>query len=238
MNRDPQASAPRRVEAYLDAVLASLPRHLSALQLDELRRELRTHLWSRVAAYEELGQTEDDAVTEALSQFGGGKDFVKQWRREWKKPTKRITVREVWEATVPALALSAVALVLASLPVVFSYCQYHFYGPNCWLSTNYRVFGDMLWPSLLFALPVLLGGVAAKYVPKNAVVGVFAALCLDVILGSVVSSLGGWLLPEAAFFRIFVGPATLLTTLWIPVACGAAALTGWVTRRGRTRRAA
>lgn len=235
MNRepDPEHSAPHRVEAYLDAMLTSLPRRLSAFQISELRRELRTHLWERVAAYEELGQTEDDAVTEALQQFGGGKDFVKQWRREWKKPTRRLTVREVWEATVPALGLSAVMLTLASLPVVFSYCQYHFYRPNCWLNTNYRVFGDMLWPSLLFVLPVMLGGMAAKYVPKNAVIGVFAALCLDVVLGSVVSSFGGWLLPDAAFFRVFVGPATLLTTLWIPVACGAAALTGWRGRRAR-----
>lgn len=48
MNREPdphpQSSAPRRVEAYLDAVLTSLPRHLSPSERDELRRELRTHL--------------------------------------------------------------------------------------------------------------------------------------------------------------------------------------------------
>lgn len=119
MNRehDPQYPAPRRVEAYLDAMLASLPRRLrlSAFQISELRRELRTHLWERIAAYEELGQTEENAVSEALQQFGGGKDFVKQWRREWTKPTVRITLREVWEAMRLSFRPTLTGLAAASL---------------------------------------------------------------------------------------------------------------------------
>ena len=82
MEPEPLASGPRRVEAYLDQILAPLARRLSPFHREELRRELREHLWARVDAYRELGQSENEAVTEALRQFGGAEDFTRQWRRE------------------------------------------------------------------------------------------------------------------------------------------------------------
>ena len=97
MEPDPLASGPLRVEAYLDQILAPLARRLSPFYREELRRELREHLWARVDAYGELGQPEDEAVTEALRQFGGAEDFARQWRREWTKTPQRLTLREVWE---------------------------------------------------------------------------------------------------------------------------------------------
>ena len=111
MEPDLRTSTPRRVEAYLDQILAPLARRLSPFHRDELRRELREHLWARVDAYRELGQSEENAVTEALRQFGGAKDFTRQWRREWMKTPPRVTLREVWEAMRPAFRLSLTALV-------------------------------------------------------------------------------------------------------------------------------
>ena len=77
MEPEPLASAPRRVEAYLDQILAPLARRLSPFHREELRRELREHLWARVDAYRELGQSENEAVTEALRQFGGDENAVR-----------------------------------------------------------------------------------------------------------------------------------------------------------------
>ena len=116
MEPDPLASAPRRVEAYLDQILAPLARRLSPFHRAELRRELREHLWARVDAYGELGQPEDEAVTEALRQFGGADDFTRQWRREWTRAPRRVTLREVWEAARPALRPSLAGITVAFLP--------------------------------------------------------------------------------------------------------------------------
>ncbi len=77
MGPDPLASAPQRVEAYLDLILTPLSRRLSPFHREELRRELREHLWARIDAYGELGQPEGEAITEALRQFGGANDFAR-----------------------------------------------------------------------------------------------------------------------------------------------------------------
>ncbi len=232
---EPQPSAPRRVEAYLDTVLASLPRRLSAFQLDELRRELRTHLWERVAAYEEMGQTEDAAVTEALTQFGGGKDFVKQWRREWKKPTKRITAREVWEAIRLSFLPTLIGLSAASLPVAaLAWYSRVLYGSS---SSALMAVVWTIYFSAALLLPVLVGARRGARLPERAGVGITGALLLECLAASLLSKIGGWVAPASfvtEFFNLFMG----LTLVWIPVAGGAAALTGWLTRWARARRVA
>ena len=78
MEPEPLASTPQRVEAYLELILAPLAHRLSSFHQEELRRELREHLWARVDAYRELGQPEQEAITEALQQFGGAEDFLRQ----------------------------------------------------------------------------------------------------------------------------------------------------------------
>ena len=120
MEHDSSTPASRRVEAYLDVILAPLARRLSPFHREELRRELRAHLWARVEAYRELGQPEDEAVTEALCQFGGAEDFTRQWLREWTKTPSRITLHEVWEAARPTLRLSLVPLLLAPATVALA----------------------------------------------------------------------------------------------------------------------
>jgi len=232
-----QSSAPRRVEAYLDAVLASLPRRLSAFQISELRRELRTHLSERVAAYEELGQTEDDAVTEALRQFGGGKDFVKQWRREWKKPAARITLREVWEATRLALPVSLAAQILVyggwALAIYFAYSS-SLGGPFLDIvAAGFGLGGTIL-------APLALGVAHSRRTPHRAGLGMAGALSLEIIGLGALTWLAGRLLPgweqnhTVQEFEAFL----LLMFVWLPLASGAASLGGWWMRRARARRVA
>jgi len=232
-----QSSAPRRVEAYLDTVLTTLPRRLSALERDELRRELRTHLWERVAAYEELGQTEDAAVTEALRQFGGGKDFVKQWRREWTKTPRRVTLREVWEATRLTLPLSFFALVV----VHGGWMLLDYLATS---STLGRLFLDVVavavGPGGMILVPLVLGVVHSRRAPHRAALGMFGALSMEIIGLGTLNWLAGRLLPgwdQNRFvqnFEVFL----LGMFLWLPLASGAAALGGWLTRQAGARRVA
>lgn len=235
---DPLASAPRRVEAYLDQILAPLARKLSPFHREELRRELREHLWARVDAYRELGQSEEEAVTEALRQFGGGKDFLRQWRREWTQARQKSTLREVWEAARPAFCLSALALSLACLPALFVIHQMHRYGTGSWVFSNGEMFNHMSQSFLLLFLPIMLGLTAGKYIPRRAAWGVFAALSLDMGLGAALSGIGGWIPPKAQFFSNNAGLVTLLAAPWIPVACASAALSSRWLRRSKSRRLA
>src|SRR5579871_5398909 len=72
------------LEAYLQQVerrLRSLPREQRTQEIDELRR----HLESLIDARIEAGLSEQEAVTEAIRQFGEpkgiGKSLVRTWRR-------------------------------------------------------------------------------------------------------------------------------------------------------------
>ncbi len=238
---DFQSSAPRRVEAYLDAVLTSLPRRLSPFQLDELRRELRTHLWERVAAYEELGQTEDDAVTEALTQFGGGKDFVKQWRREWTKPAKRITVREVWKAMRFSFLPTLFGLAAAILPVVLVVGTVYALQGSPAEVFMFSVRTPIYWLVNVFALvgiPVSLGIRQERRLPGQAVVGLWTSLSVIGTVASFLYEIEERAAPGSPVVEISLGYLLVLTVAWLPISSGAAALTGWWTKRARARRVA
>lgn len=233
-----QSSAPCRVEAYLDAVLTSLPR-LSAFQLDELRREVREHLWSRVEAYKELGQAEDDAVTEALQQFGGGKDFMKQWKHNWAKPPPQSMLRELWVATRCALLLSIPAMLITCLgsPVWSHSISIHqFNWMPGWLLHTPVAYVTSGWGSFGFGLvllPLAVGVAVGRLVPQRASLGMLAALTLELI------STDWIMLPTRLNLGRFAEPLSeqifFCSMLWLPLACGAAAITGWMTRRAQTR---
>ncbi len=81
------------LEAYLDQVAA----HLSALPVKRRTEELREicqHLLNAVTVNRELGQSEEDAATNAVTQFGTpedlGENLVWAWRRERKLNRKSL----------------------------------------------------------------------------------------------------------------------------------------------------
>lgn len=243
MNRepDPQDSAPRRVEAYLDTMLTALPR-LSDLERETLRRELHEHLWSRIEAYKEQGQTEDAAVNEALRQFGSGRGFLWQWRREWAKTPPQSTLRELWAATRWALLLSIPALLITCLgSPVWSHSMYSYqlnWLPD-WLRLTPVAYITSGWGSFglgLVLLPLAVGVAVGRLVPQRASLGMLAALTLELV------STDWIMLPTRLNLGRFAEPLSeqifFCAMLWLPLACGAAALTGWWTRRTRARRIA
>jgi hypothetical protein len=239
MEPDPQNSAPRRVEAYLDQVLAPLTPRLSAFQRDELRRELRAHLWERVDAYRELGQSEDDAVTEALQQFGGAEDFLRQWRREWTKTASRTTFSGFWQATRLALPLSLSALLLAFLPLLLFFYQMsaNRNGPCGWLYAHQADYNHV-WLGFCLLLPIALGVVIGRCAPRSAFLGTFAALAVSALIGGLVSLTLSYLWEQELGFREMVDQITWLATFWMPIACTSAAVSGWWMRRSEARRLA
>ena len=232
MEQGPQNSAPHRVEAYLDQVLAPLARRLSPFHRDELRRELRTHLWERVGAYQELGMNEADAVTEALRQFGGAEDFLRQWQREWMKTTSRVTLPEVWQATRLALPLSVSALLLACLPVILLVCQLDFYGTGSWWYSHWQAF-NQAWYLEIALLPAGFGLLLGRFIPRQAVLGVFGALSAEVVAARLIYALTSWLWPELDLYTPWGLLTSTLVLIWMPIACASAALTGWRMRRHR-----
>ncbi len=235
MEPDPQNSAPRRVEAYLDQVLAPLTHRLSAFHQQELRRELRTHLWERVNAYQELGMTEDNAVTEALRQFGGAEDFLRQWQQEWRKTPPQDILREIGIATRCALLLSIPALLITCLssPVWLHviYQTQLAWAPK-WMQLGGFTDVTSGWASFglnLILLPLAVGAAVGRLVPHRAGLGMLTALTLEIILTDwyllpVVLNLG-WF-AERLTEQIFI-----CSILWLPLACTAAALTGWWTQK-------
>ena len=229
MEPEPLASGPRRVEAYLDQILAPLTRRLSPFHREELRRELREHLWARIEAYRELGQSEDGAVTEALRQFGGAGDFTRQWKREWAPPS--VTLREVWAATRLALPLSVAAFLLACLPQMFAVWAYSQTG---WLYDHYEAFGHF-WLCLIFLLPCVLGLTVGQRAGRCAVFGMFGALALVCLSGCLVNTVGGYLWEQIPFLSPSGGVIGLLAAVWMPFSCTMAALGN---RWSRTRRLA
>ncbi len=229
---DPLASAPRRVEAYLDQILVPLTRRLSPFHREELRRELREHLWARVDAYRELGQSEDDAVTEALCQFGGAEDFLRQWQREWMRPTQRLTLCEVWEAARPALRPSLTALL--SVPAAIALAGFFAFdsqigGPFLAALFNVYFVGTVLLP------PIVLGLAQGRRASCHPGLGMFAALSVQIVGLSALTWLAGRLLPEQSSVIQCLDALLLLAFLWLPISCTTAALGGWWARRLETR---
>lgn len=147
-----------RVEAYLDDILAPLARRLPDAERAELRRELRAHLWGRVDAYRELGQSEDEAVAGALGQFGGAEDFARQWTREWH--SLRLASRVACTAGQQALGLTFAGIAAALAPfglIEWAYEAYYNTRLGRFLDDDHQILTFGLLAFSFFLVPVLVG---------------------------------------------------------------------------------
>ncbi len=245
---DPLASAPRRVEAYLDQILAPLTRRLSPFHQDELRRELREHLWARIEAYRELDHSEDEAVTEALRQFGGAEDFLRQWRREWTKSPQKITLREVWEAARSAFRPSLSGIAGACLPFILIHVLYLNLHGSPIGALLYGARDVLFWVLVGFSfllLPALVGARQGRRTPKRAGIGMLAALTTEFLVAGLLYEVAVWTLPGGVWtsplgadVQMDSGSLFGVMATWIPVAGGAAALRGWWMQRSQALRLA
>ena len=229
----------QRIEAYLDQLLVPLARNLSDFHREELRRELRAHLWGRVEAYRELGQPEDDAVTEALRQFGGAEDFTRQWRQEWVTSERRGTCEEIYIASMSALRLSLPALAATWLAVYLLGTAVVNSLPSTYLGALLTVYDHALFGLsglLFFGASLWAGGIQGRRTPKRSGWGMFAALSAVIMVGSAASLLGTRFGLEGTMCGGFCTSMPLIAAAWLPTACLAAAVSGWWMRRGTTAR--
>ncbi|MGI4787579.1 MAG: HAAS signaling domain-containing protein [Janthinobacterium lividum] len=95
------------MHSLLEDYLSEVAAHLNALpkkrRAEELA-EMRTHLLNAATVSQELGQSEEDAVANAVQQFGTpedlGENLVWAWRRE-----DKLIKRSFWGATLCSLAV-------------------------------------------------------------------------------------------------------------------------------------
>ena len=234
MSPDPEPMASARVEAYLDQLLVPLARNLSPFHRAELRRELRTHLWGRVDAYRELDYSEEDAMTEALKQFGGAGDFARQWRQEWVISKQRSAWAEIYQASLSALRLSVPALAATWLGVYLLGRAVMNALPTAYLGSllivyDYALLG--LSGTVLFGTSLWTGSIQGRRAPKRSGWGMFAALGTVIIAGSAASLLGTEFGLEGTLCGGFYTSIPLMAAAWMPTACLAAAVSGWLTQK-------
>lgn len=160
------------LEGYLKEVAGHLAGMPAARRAEELR-EVRTHLENAVIVGREMGQTEDEAVRDALAQFGTpealGENLVWAWRRE------RIRqMRNFWGAAACAVA---VTILTAHLPLWIHTRLLPNPGRG-FLQPPFSALFWSAWAIWLTPMFLLVGGVSGLLFPKRAVAGVVAGLTL------------------------------------------------------------
>jgi hypothetical protein len=223
----PAAPDPR-IDDYLDHVYAPLVSVVPYAQRQELKAELRAHLETLGASYEELGSTPDAAVGLALRQFGDPQDLSREWAREWHRAMSPTPIEPAWRSTKRALGWFGPATLLACVMsgIVTAFCIGRLEGsaPN---------------PFVLLALingliPIAAGIAAGRRSPARPALGAFFALAALFVPMSGVSLL---LLRSSGDGLIWdllsdLGLLVCLQTLfWLPIGCAAAALGGWLRDR-------
>ena len=145
-----------QLEAYLEQVAAHLG-PMPVKQRSEELREMRAHLEAAAAAHRELGQSEEDAVRNALVQFGTpdalGQSAVAAWRRG---------VRRDWRDLASAAACTF-ALMLAT-HLIMLWCN----------TVHSSAFRAALWGGGMGAAV----SVCNRYFPRRALMGIEIGLAL------------------------------------------------------------
>ncbi len=209
------------LEDYLSEVAAYLT-PLPVKRRNEELREMRAHLENAVIVNQELGQTEEDAVQNALVQFGLpealGENVVWAWRRE-----KKLSLQSCLKAAACTVAMT---ILLGHLMPLL-----HFYSSPVVtpLHSSLLLWGEgVLWLMPMF---VLVGGVSGFLSPKRSVEGV--ALGMDAFLfyflvtGSVVAVKGAGT-PDN-FDTLLIGFSHTVVLAIISAA------SAWIGSRWRTR---
>ena len=142
---------------------------------------------------------------------------------------QQVTLREVWEATRPALRLSLI--VLLSVPATIALAGFVAFdsplgGPFLDALFNMYSVGAVILS------PLALGLVQSRRAPQRPGLGMFGALSVQIIGLSALTWLAGRLLPDQSRVVQCLDGILLLAFFWLPMACAAAAFGGrWARRR-------
>ncbi len=202
---------------HLNAPLRTMPPQERA----EVHQELRQHLDSLVAAYEELGASREQALGYALRSFGDPRRIGRRMYWEWYRSQWR-GVSDEMKAVLSMLGL----LTGLSLSLPFLTALLCFWIPyQLWHWTPDT--GNFLIAVLLLGVPAIAGRILGRARPKHAVSGAFYA---TVALTSLPLLMGLVSLPWTRDFSPF-GSIALWAGCWLASGCGAAHMSS----RGRDR---
>jgi hypothetical protein len=215
------SAAEGRIADYLDHVFAPLAKIIPFEKRRELRAEMREHLEALIAAYQELGDTSEGAVENALAQFGSAQSVSRRWREEWERTdpaastqaATRLAVRWFGAATL----LTAIFLLLSGAYINYS-------------------FGLSLFLLLGVGLPTAAGAAVGFTAPSRPAQGTFRALSLLFLPFMMVYQIWAHCqtfdrpVYAGAFFAIFqfVG--------WTITGCATAGICGWLQRLSAPKR--
>ncbi len=153
------------MHSLLENYLSEVAAHLGALPVarrNEELREMRAHLLSAVAAYQELGETEQEALESALRQFGPSSQVAGGLTHAWRRGhgSRRDTAKA---------GLFGVAVLWG----VYGLCGFlgHYLESHPDVFTTLRLHFEPVFYALIFGLPALLGGLFGGRSPQSAVKG-------------------------------------------------------------------
>jgi hypothetical protein len=221
----------QRLEKYLDEICVSLGQDLPEDKRNELRAEMRTHLDERVAAHRELGDTPEEAVSQALQQFGRSKQVGRAWRRERAATalaegfSAKQAGRIALALFVPTCLLGLFLLQLDTTIILGMMAGY--ISPQTLQIVNLLAYGTA------FLLPIPAGILTGLLARERAVRMVFRTLCclsLPMIVVNASHPFFNQGRVEGGF-----GMLLLFSLFWIPIGCASAGIGGWL-RKHTTRR--
>ncbi len=208
------------MHSLLEAYLSEVAAHLSALpaeRRDEELREVRAHLLSAAEAYQELGETEQEAVESTLRQFGPPSQVAGGLTHAWRRG------QETWRDAAKAGLFGAAALWgVTGLCRAFG----HYLESHSDVFAALRLHFEPIFYALLFGLPALLGGLFGRHFARGAVKGA--------AWGTGSAYVGPWVMYEV----IHAWTGADILGIGLIVLLQAACLTGavWASRRWREAR--
>jgi hypothetical protein len=101
-----------RIEDYLDRIYAPMVGRLCYERRQELRREMRAHLGQLIAAHEELGSDNEEAIVAALRQFGPPELVAERWLDQLPAERCALGSRQSLKANGHAFSIAAKRLAI------------------------------------------------------------------------------------------------------------------------------
>jgi hypothetical protein len=204
-----------RLEDYLDHLNAELVGVVPFGRRQELRRELRAHMTALADAYEELGSNPEDALTEALEQFGAPHLIARQWLLEWAPRPGGLHTLEACRAALPWVAIPTVVMWWQTVA-----------NPG-WISSN------PLFESAVL-LPVLSGFLCGWMGKRSRASGTCLALALCTLATAIFYAIS----PGEQQGNGLIALALMQFFAWVPLGTAAATVAGLFKDRERAPRMA
>jgi len=207
-------NADPRIEEYLDHLCVPLMRRVPYAIRAELRVELRAHIDALIDASLELGRPPDEAVRDALMQFGDPRALGSEWLRGWNGGRLGSPVPSARPAACVALRCFGLATSMAVALVV----------TTALYAERLPVLGLLSVLFLVLVMPLLAGLATGWLSPARQALGTFYALALL----SVITGLGWSVLDSRPDSVYPAGLGIMHSVFWLPIGCASAALGGWL----------